>query len=440
MQLPELFLDRFLYRAKQTVETQGADYVSSNVTEPPSSAIASGNSVTDVNTNAEQLNGAVIAPGTIPATTLDLGNWGWAQTSIFSVTDADTVAWTSGTFTSANGATTLSIGAGNTGNMAAMTYVYLDINVSTTAYQISTSVTAPVGLGKVLIAVCQNGSVTATYALVQAIQIVGDNIIANTINAGKLSVAQLSAITADMGSITAGSILVVNGGNTIGFTPSGTYAIFSGTTGSPQFTVTPAGNVVVSSLERQDFHWFTLFESIDGYAKGGAGTQTLNPDHVALATTGASSSVSSLQKDALYSSNFTWSKRRKMKFGVRFNQNTSQYIDMVTGGQSYGVGVRQFGFRVINGTLYGLSCDGTVEDTPTLVGTVSTGTTYELEARLTPGVSVEYYVNGTLADTSVAGIPSGTTDAAFLFNFYIRATTASLCSFLFTYYDFWQQN
>lgn len=37
------------------------------------------------------------------------------------------------------------------------------------------------------------------------------------------------------------SISIVNGANTIGFTPSGTNAIFAGTTGSPQFKVTPAG-------------------------------------------------------------------------------------------------------------------------------------------------------------------------------------------------------
>src|SRR3990167_1306270 len=55
---------------------------------------------------------------------------GWTQTSAFSVTDADTVAWAAGTFTSADG-TAYSIGGGNTGNMAAATYIYLDVAVST---------------------------------------------------------------------------------------------------------------------------------------------------------------------------------------------------------------------------------------------------------------------------------------------------------------------
>ncbi len=207
MQLSELQLNRNLYKTQpQTVETLSADDIAANVPPPPSTAIASGNTVTDVNTNAEQLNGATIAPGTIPPSTLDIANYGWTQTCAFSVTDADTVAWTSGTFTSADGVNNLSIGSGNTGNMVSKTYIYLDINVSTTAYQISTIITDPIGIGKVLIAVCQNGGSSATYILVQATQIIGDNVIANTINAQKLSVSQLSAITADLGSITAGTI------------------------------------------------------------------------------------------------------------------------------------------------------------------------------------------------------------------------------------------
>lgn len=207
MELSELDLNRQLYKTQpQTVETLGASDVASNLSVPPSNALASGNSVTDVNTNAEQINGAAIEPGTIPPSTLDIANFGWTQTSSFTVTDADTVSWGSGMFTSANGSSVYSIGSGNTGNMSAKTYIYLDINVSTTAYQVTTSITTPIGIGKVLIAVCQNGVGTATYVLVQATQVIADNIIANTITAQKMNVAQLSAISADIGSITSGTI------------------------------------------------------------------------------------------------------------------------------------------------------------------------------------------------------------------------------------------
>lgn len=204
-------------------------------------------------------------------------------------------------------------------------------------------------------------------------------------------------------------------------------------------SISAAGAARVKSLERSDFHWFTIFESIDGYAKGGAGTQTLNQDSVTLATTAGANSESELQKLASYSSAFAWTKRRKIKFGVVFDQNTSQYIDMVTGNVSYGADTQHFGFRVLNGTLNALSDSGSGETVTSLVGTVATGTIYELEARLNPGVSVEYYVNGTLSATHTTSIPTGA-NANFLLDFYIRALSASLRSFKFTYYDFWQEN
>ncbi len=207
MQLSELELNRQLYKTQpQTAETLSADTVASNLAPPPSTAIASGNSVTDVNTNAETINGSQITPGTIPQPVLDIANWGWTQTCAFSVVDGDTVSWGSGNFKSADGTQNFSISAGSTGNMTLETYIYLDINVSTTAYQITTNILTPIGIGKVLIAVCKAGSPTATYNLVQATQIVSDNILANTIVAQKMNVAILSAITANLGTITAGTI------------------------------------------------------------------------------------------------------------------------------------------------------------------------------------------------------------------------------------------
>lgn len=211
MDLADLQLNRQLYRTQpQTPETLGAGEVASNLSPAPSTAIASGNSVTDVNTNAETINGSAITPGTIPPSTLNIANWGWTQTCAFSVSDADTVAWGSGTFTSANGEV-YSITGSNTGNMVARTYIYLDINVSVTAYQMSTSVTAPIGVGKVFIAVCENGSPTATYNLVQAHQIVGDNVLANTLNAnrivaGSITATQISASYVYAGTITANQV------------------------------------------------------------------------------------------------------------------------------------------------------------------------------------------------------------------------------------------
>ncbi len=196
MELTDLQLNRQLYKTQpQTLETLGAGNVASNLSPAPSTAIASGNSVTDVNTNAETINGAVITPGTIPAETLDVSNWGWTQTCVFTSASATQVNWGSGNFVSANGVTYV-ISAGNTGIMAAKTYIYLDLNVANNAYQHTTTSANAVGVGKVLVAVAQNdavNSIAATFTLNVATQLVSDNIIANTINASKIVSGSITA-------------------------------------------------------------------------------------------------------------------------------------------------------------------------------------------------------------------------------------------------------
>ena len=156
--------------------------------------------------------------GTIPQANLNIADRGWSQTCVFSVTDADTISWGSGIFTSADG-TVYNIVAGNTGNMAAKTYIYLDIGISSTTYQVTTTSATSVGVGKVLLAVAQNGTTEATYEVmfgqggknIDAANIVAGSITANeiaatTITSGKMNVTSLSSINANLGTITAGTI------------------------------------------------------------------------------------------------------------------------------------------------------------------------------------------------------------------------------------------
>lgn len=192
MQLSELSLNRNLYKTQpQTLETQDANTVASNINPAPSTAVASGNTVIDINTNAMQIDGNNIDPTTLPSVTLDVSNWGWTQTCVFSISGASTVNWTTGIFKSSSGTTYTISSSGTTGIMSGKTYVYLNLNVSSTAYQTTTTSSDSVGVGKVLIALCENGASTATYNLVQASQIVGDNILANTIDASKIKTGQL---------------------------------------------------------------------------------------------------------------------------------------------------------------------------------------------------------------------------------------------------------
>lgn len=177
--------------------------------------------------------------GAIPQANLNLADRGWVQTCTFAVTDADTVTWGSGTFTSADG-TAYSITGAYTGNMTAKTYIYLDIAVSTTLYQTTTTATTAVGVGKVLIAIAQNGTAEATFQVLQgqggqnidAANIVAGSITANeiaasTITSGKMSVSQLSAIAADLGTITAGSLNINSGKAIITSTGDATFKSYN---------------------------------------------------------------------------------------------------------------------------------------------------------------------------------------------------------------------
>ena len=231
MKLTELFLNRFLYKDnKQSSATKDSAFVSADSSEQDPPPIPSGGAAQDINEGNVDIDGNTIIPGSIPATTLDVSNWGWGQTCIFSSTDINTVSWGAGTFTSANGIA-YAISAGNTGNMTAKTYIYLDLNVSATVYQITTTSSLSVGVGKVLVAVAENDSPDATFNLSEANQIIGDNILANTIDASKMNVGQLSAITADIGTInsvtiTGGTIRTSLSGKRVQMTTSDYLQVF----------------------------------------------------------------------------------------------------------------------------------------------------------------------------------------------------------------------
>lgn len=114
---------------------------------------------------------------------------GWSQDMTFSATDTDTVAWTSGTITLADGRS-FSISAGNTGNMSALTYIFLDISVSETVLQTTTTASLAVGGNRLLIAVAENKTTEAVFQVFGGkggILITADNIAANSITANEIS-------------------------------------------------------------------------------------------------------------------------------------------------------------------------------------------------------------------------------------------------------------
>ena len=194
MQLSELLLNRHLYRdSEQDSSTKDSVFQSVNTNPEEPAPLYSGEAAQDINISNVEINGQAIEPGTLQAA-LDVSNWGWTQSAAFASDDNDTVSWGSGIFTSANG-NAYSISSGNTGNMGAKTYIYLDLLVSETTYQTTTTSADSVGLGKVLIGVAENGSAGATYNLTEASQVVADNILANTINTAQLKATAIDGMT-----------------------------------------------------------------------------------------------------------------------------------------------------------------------------------------------------------------------------------------------------
>lgn len=132
---------------------------------------------------------------------------GWVHTMVFSVTDADTVSWSSGSIKLMDG-TTYSISAGNTGNMSAETYVYLDIATSLTVLQVTTTKINAVGTGKILICVAQNGTAEATFVVFgsKELNIPGTSIVANSITSNEIYSGYIYAGTINVNQLTAGTI------------------------------------------------------------------------------------------------------------------------------------------------------------------------------------------------------------------------------------------
>lgn len=139
----------------------------------------------------------------------------------FSPLDYNTVQWSGFTLYTANAE--YSIASGDTGNMTAGTYyyIYFDPAVSTTVLQVTTVLANSQGEDKVFLAIAKPKTDTAQEAFyLPAVGILGglgDDIIsanlvaaniiaANTITALLMNVGELSAIVADLGTVTAGTI------------------------------------------------------------------------------------------------------------------------------------------------------------------------------------------------------------------------------------------
>jgi len=144
----------------------------------------------------------------------DIAIQDWVFDGAFSASDHDTVAWTSGTLKFKDG-TTFAIGAGNTGNMSAITYVYFDKTAPTVLGTTTTAANA-IGTNRLQIAVCQNVA-SGKKAIFQAfggkggvgVLLTADNIAANSITANEIQTNTITTLDLTAGTI---SGMTITGG------------------------------------------------------------------------------------------------------------------------------------------------------------------------------------------------------------------------------------
>lgn len=203
------------------------------------------------------VSGASIA--SIPnSTATDISILEKSHNMTFSVTNATTIAWTSGTIVFSNWRT-FSISSWNTGVMSALTYIYLDTWVSSTVLQTTTTYSTAMGANKSLLGMAQNNTVTAMFipywagtplidgANIWASSIIAGNIAANTITATNISTLNMTgkSCTFDTGTVggwtlASTTLSATSGGNTT-ILSSGATAFSAWPTGSPTVTITQAG-------------------------------------------------------------------------------------------------------------------------------------------------------------------------------------------------------
>lgn len=122
---------------------------------------------------------------------------GFVSTLVWSATDIDTAAWTTGTIKVSDG-TVYTIASGNTGNITVDTYLYLDPAVSTTVLQSTTTANNSVGNNRNLIAIVRKGATGETCSI-QVMSSMG-----TVISGESITTPSLSAISATLGSVNVG--------------------------------------------------------------------------------------------------------------------------------------------------------------------------------------------------------------------------------------------
>lgn len=147
--------------------------------------------------------------------TLTQYNKSFVSTIAWTATDADTASWAAGTITLVDG-TVYSIVLGNTGNIAATTYIYLDTAISTTVLQTTTTPANAIGANKIPLAIVEAGAAGTTVAIAilnsKGTILDGSKIVTNSLDADRIKASTID-VAVDVGTGAASSYVRLDGAN-----------------------------------------------------------------------------------------------------------------------------------------------------------------------------------------------------------------------------------
>jgi len=364
------------------------------------------------------LNASDITTGTLAAARLTINAQGYSTDITWTATDFDTATWSSGTITLADG-TTKAIDAGNTGNMAATTYIYFDNDTSVTVLQTSTTYSDAAGANKILIAIAELGAASAKCIITttwQGTTISGANITTGTIDADRIAAGSIvaSKIAVD------GTITVAAGGAIQSADYSAGSAGYQLTTTSgleinEGTILVPLFSIPGKSLNMLFSHWFssrsdnTFPTVVNGNGSiGGLG------NYIEL-DTGADSGGTDNAILEIGEIDFSGDPGFVARISETNGGGTGT-LWFVTGLCSSTVSTstaNHFGFKAIDGTLYATTADGSTETTVDISAGVNLAAENTYVALLDSGTNCKFYVNGTLKATITTNLPTGTFGVAF---------------------------
>jgi len=165
-------------------------------------------------------------------------------------------------------------------------------------------------------------------------------------------------------------------------------------------------NMIYESIWEDMFFWSTFFESIDGYNQTipSGGSITNNSEQLILSTGATANNEVRIYKQPEWQGVLTFYKKNAFRTNIVLN-SVSNLESWLTVGPSNNSSFSFYGFKIVNNTLKGVSCDGggTIQEINLM--TISSSTSYNLEARYYPNEKIVFYVKG--PNDSIGFRPAG---------------------------------